>query len=124
MSGIGNQVTRLALPYQVYAQTGSTLAIAGLTFFQLVPILLFSLGAGSIADAVDRRRLLRFTQVGSLACSVTLLLLSLQPAVPLPALFAVAFVAAAVGSMDQPARSSAIPRLVARERLPAAIALN
>ncbi len=124
ISGIGNQVTRLALPYQVYAQTGSTLAIAGLTFFQLVPILVFSLGAGSIADAVDRRRLLRITQLGSLACSAALAILALQPAAPLPGLYAVAFVSAAFGSMDQPARSSSIPRLVARERLPAAIALN
>jgi MFS family permease len=124
ISGIGNQLTRLALPYQVYHRTGSTLAIAGLTLFQLVPILVFSLGAGSIADAVDRRRLLRITQLGLMSTSLVLAILALQPAVPLPVLFAVAFVASAFGSMDQPARSSSVPRLVARERLPAAIALN
>ena len=124
VSGIGNQVTRLALPYQVYAQTGSTLAIAGLTLFQLVPILVFSLGAGSVADAVDRRRLLRITQLGMMACSAILAVLALQPSVPLPTLFAVAFASAAFGSMDQPARSASVPRLVARERLPAAIALG
>jgi MFS family permease len=124
ISGIGNQLTRLALPYQVYAQTGSTLAIAGLTLFQLIPILVFSLGAGSIADAVDRRRLLRITQLGLMSTSLVLAILALQPSVPLPVLFAVAFVSSAFGSMDQPARSSSIPRLVARERLPAAIALG
>jgi len=124
ISGIGNQITRLALPYQVYAQTGSTLAIAGLTLFQLIPILVFSLGAGSVADAVDRRRLLRVTQLGLMSSSLALAILALQPSVPLPLLFAVAFVSAAFGSMDQPARSSSIPRLVARERLPAAIALG
>jgi MFS family permease len=124
ISGIGNQLTRLALPFQVYHQTGSTLAIAGLTLFQLVPILVFSLGAGSIADAVDRRRLLRITQLGLMSTSLVLAILALQPAVPLPLLFAAAFVASAFGAMDQPARSSSVPRLVARERLPAAIALN
>jgi MFS family permease len=124
ISGIGNQVTRLALPYQVYRMTGSTLAIAGLTLSQLIPILVFSLGAGSVADAVDRRRMLRITQVGLMCCSFTLLLLALQPSVSLVVLYAVAFVTAAFGSLDQPARSSSIPRLVARERLPAAIALN
>ena len=67
VSGIGTQVTRLALPYQVYVLTGSTLAIAALTAVQLVPILMFSLGAGSVADAVDRRRLLLVTQVGLMA---------------------------------------------------------
>ena len=124
INGIGSQITRLALPYQVYVLTGSTLAIAALTLFQLIPILVFSLGAGSIADAVDRRRMLRITQLALMACSATLAILAFQPSVPLPLLFAVAFVAAAFQSLDQPARSSAIPRLVARERLPAAIALG
>jgi MFS family permease len=124
ISGIGNQITRLALAYQVYALTGSTLAIAGLTLFQLVPILIFSLGAGSIADAVDRRRMLRITQLGMMASSAAFFLLALQPNVPLAAIYLVAFVAGAFGSLDQPARSSAIPRLVPRERLPAALALG
>jgi MFS family permease len=124
VNGIGSQITRLALPYQVYVLTGSTLAIAALTLFQLIPILVFSLGAGSIADAVDRRRMLRITQLALMACSATLAILALQPSVPLPLLFAVAFVAAAFQSLDQPARSSAVPRLVGRERLPAAIALG
>ena len=124
VNGIGTQITRIALPYQVYVLTGSTLAVAALTAVQLVPILIFALGAGTVADAVDRRKLLLITQLGLLACSAALLLLSLQPAPPLIALFAVAFVAAGVGAVDQPARSSSIPRLVPPERLPAAIALN
>jgi MFS family permease len=124
VSGIGTQVTRLALPYQLYVLTGSTLAIAALTAVQLVPILIFSLGAGSVADAVDRRRLLLVTQVGLMACSAGLVWLALTPAPPLLALFVVAFVAAGLASIDQPARSSAVPRLVPPERLPAAIALG
>jgi MFS family permease len=124
VSGIGTQVTRLALPYQVYVLTGSTLAIAALTAFQLVPILLFSLGAGSVADAVDRRRLLIITQIGLMACSAALVGLAIIPAPPLIAVFVVAFVAAGLSSIDQPARSSAVPRLVPPERLPAAIALG
>ena len=124
INGIGSQITRLALPYQVYVLTNSTLAIAALTLFQLLPILVFSLGAGSIADAVDRRRMLRITQLGLMACSLFLAILAFQPSVPLPLLFLVAFASAAFASLDQPARSSAIPRLVPRERLPAAIALG
>jgi MFS family permease len=124
LSGIGNQVTRVALPFQVYVLTGSTLAIGALSLFQLVPILLFALGAGSLADAVDRRRLLMLTQTGMAACSLILVLLALGGNPPIPALFAVAFVAAGLGAVDQPTRSSAIPRLVPPERLPAAIALN
>ena len=92
--------------------------------FQLVPILLFALGAGTLADAVDRRRLLLVTQAGLAACSLALVLLALSGSPPVIALFAVAFVAAGLSSVDQPARSSAIPRLVPPERLPSAIALN
>ncbi len=124
VSGIGNQITRIALPYQVYVLTHSTLAIGALTLVQLVPILAFSLGAGTIVDAVDRRRLLLRTQVGLVACSLALVGLAVLPTTPLPLLFVVAFIAAGLGSVDQPARSSSIPRLVPAERLPAAIALN
>ena len=124
VNAVGNQITRLALPFQVYAITGSTLAIAALTVFQLVPILAFALAAGSLADWVDRRRLLIATQLGLLGCSGALALLALAGNPPLPLLFAVAFLAAGLSAVDQPARSSAVPRLVPRERLPAALAIN
>jgi len=124
INGIGTQITRIALPYQVYVLTGSTLAVAALTAAQLIPILVFALGAGSVADAVDRRKLLLATQVGLLACSAALVGLALMGDPPLIALFAVAFAAAGLSAIDQPARSSSIPRLVPAERLPSAIALN
>jgi MFS family permease len=124
ISGMGNQITRVALPFQVYVLTGSTLAIGALTLFQLIPILLFALGAGSLADAVDRRRLLMVTQTGLATCSTVLVLLALNGHPPEAALFAVAFLAAGLGAVDQPTRASTIPRLVPKERLPAAIALN
>ena len=124
VTGMGNQITRLALPFQVYTLTQSTLAIAALTFVQLVPILAFALAAGSLADAVDRRRLLLITQTGSLLCSAALAGLAIMGNPPLPALFAVAFVAAGLSAIDNPARTSAVPRLVPPERLPSALALN
>ncbi|HEX5013781.1 MAG TPA: MFS transporter, partial [Candidatus Limnocylindrales bacterium] len=124
INGIGTQITRIALPYQIYVLTGSTLAVAALTTVQLIPILIFALGAGSVADAVDRRKLLLLTQIGLLACSASLFALALMPSPPLIALFVVAFAAAGLSAVDQPARSSAVPRLVPPERLPSAIALN
>ncbi|MDQ6794272.1 MAG: MFS transporter [Chloroflexota bacterium] len=124
VSGVGNQITRIALPYQVYVLTGSTLAIAGLTAVQLVPILVFVLGAGSLADAVDRRRLLLVTQLGQALCSLAFVGLAIMAAPPLAAIFGVAFAASALSAIEQPARSSSTPRLVPPERLPAAIALG
>jgi MFS family permease len=124
VSGMGNQVTRIALPFQVYVLTGSTLAIGALVLAQLIPILVFSLGAGSLADAVDRRKVLIVTQVGMGLTSLALVVLALMPAPPLAAIFAVAFIAAGLSSVDGPTRSAAIPRLVSPAHLPAAIALN
>jgi MFS family permease len=124
ISGIGNQITRIVLPYQVYILTRSTLAIAALTGVQLVPLLLLSLAAGSLADAVDRRRLLLVTQLGLALTSLALAFIAIQPAPSLLAILAVAAVGASLGAITQPARASATPRLVPPERLPAAIALN
>jgi len=75
---IGSQITRVALPYQVFVHTGSMAAIALLTLVQLIPIMLFSLSGGAIADAFDRRRVLLITQVGLAVSSAALVLLSLQ----------------------------------------------
>lgn len=124
ISTVGRMVTSIVLPYQVYVITGDLLTLGALSLVQLVPILAFALGGGAIADAVDRRRLLLITQLGLAASSVALVLLALLPAPPIAGIFAAAFVQAGFGAVDQPARASAIPRLVPPERLPAAIALN
>ena len=124
VSGLGRQVTTIVLPYQLYVLTGTPLAIGALALVQVVPIMAFSLGGGVVADAVDRRRLLLLTQAGLAAASVALAGLALLPATPVLAIYAVAFLAAGLGAIDQPARSSAVPRLVPRVRLAAAIALG
>jgi MFS family permease len=124
ISGFGRQVTVVALPYQLYVLTGSTLAVGLLALVQLVPILVFALGGGAVADAVDRRRLLLITQLGLAGAAGALFLLASTPDAPIWGYYVVAFVSAGLGAVDQPARSSAVPRLVPRERLPAAIALN
>ena len=124
ISTMGRFITQVVLPYQIYVLTGDLLAVGLLSLVQLIPILAFSLGGGAVADAVDRRLLLLATQLGLMGCSATLAALALLPSPPLFALYVVAFVAAGLGAVDQPARSSSIPRLVAPERLPAAISLN
>lgn len=124
VSGTGRQITVVALPYHLYVLTGSTLAVGALAVVQLVPILAFALGGGAIADAVDRRRLLIATQLGLMASSCALVGLALLGTPPVALLYVVAFLAAGIGALDSPARSSAIPRLVARERLASALALG
>ena len=120
---IGGQITRVALPYQVYVITHSTLAIAGLTFAQLVPLLVFPLFGGSLADVLDRRRLLLATQTSLALCSLALAVVSLG-APPVPLIYGLAFLITIFVAIDQPTRSSSIARLVPPDRLAAAIALN
>jgi predicted MFS family arabinose efflux permease len=124
ISTVGRMVTSVVLPFQVYVLTHDLLMLGALSLVQLVPILIFALGGGAIADAVDRRRLLLVTQLGLAATSLGLMAIALLPAPPIWGIFSVAFFAAGIGAVDQPARGSAIPRLVPAERLPAAISLN
>src|SRR5258708_5952008 len=79
----GSQLRLVALPYQVFVLTGSSFAVGLIGLFQAVPLLLLSLFAGVIADAVDLRRLLLFTQVGLAPGS--LLLATPPPPHPPPA---------------------------------------
>src|SRR5215211_6445065 len=124
ISGMGRMITQVVLPYQVYVLTGDLLTVGLLSIAQLVPILIFTLGGGAVADAVDRRRLLLVTQAGLMLTALAFVLLALLPEPPILALFAVAFVSAGLSAVDQPARASSIARLVPPERLPAAISLN
>jgi MFS family permease len=124
ISGFGRQVTIVVLPLLLWQLTHNPLAIGLLGIVQLVPILIFALGGGAIADAVDRRRLLLVTQILLAATSAALAFLAFLPDPPLVGFYVVAFFAAGIGAVDQPTRASALPRLVPRERLQAAIAVN
>lgn len=124
ISSAGRQVTLIALPYQLYRLTGSALALGGLAAVTLIALMLFSLPAGSIADAFDRRRLLLVTQLGLAASSLALMALALLDRPPVLAIYAVAFVSSAISTIDHPTRRATMSRLVAPQRLPAALVLD
>jgi MFS family permease len=124
VTAIGNQVTRTALRYQIFVLTGSVLAVGALTLVQFVAVLAFALVGGSVADAFDRRRVLLVAQIGMCATSLSLVVVSQMGATSIPALVALAFVGAGLGAVDLAVRGSAVPRLVPRQRLPSALALN
>ncbi|OZM83996.1 MFS transporter [Pseudonocardia sp. MH-G8] len=121
---IGAQLSVVAVPAQIYELTGSS-AYVGLTgLFGLVPLVVFGLWGGAIADAVDRRTLLLFSGAGIALSSLALWVTAASGAGgvwPVLGLFAVqtAFLA-----VNQPARNAVIPRLLPAEQLPAANALN
>src|SRR5579864_9533488 len=63
VSGIGSQLTLVAVSFQVYGLTHSTLMVGLISLVQLVPLLAGALWGGTLADAVDRKKILVLTQV-------------------------------------------------------------
>jgi len=94
-----------------------------LGFFRIVPIIVFALGGGVVADALDRRRLMLFTQTALAMVSVALAVLAHAQRTTPAAIYALAFVAGAATAFDNPARQALVPRLVDREQLPNALSL-
>src|SRR6185312_2125660 len=73
VSSIGTQVTQVAVPVQVYSITHSSLDVGLASLAALLPLIVFGLYGGAIADAVDRRKLLLVTSLATMAVSVALL---------------------------------------------------
>ncbi|QZY29351.1 MFS transporter [Nocardioides coralli] len=121
---IGAQLTVVAVPAQIYSITGSS-AYVGLTgVFGLVPLVVFGLWGGALADAFDRRTMLVVTTVGLIVTSAGFWLqaaLGLDNVWLLLGLFSVQ---QAFFAVNQPTRSAVLPRLLPDHLLPAANSLN
>jgi MFS family permease len=120
---IGSICTLVALPLQAKQLTGSAVAVGALGGVELVPILIFGLYGGALADVVDRRRLVLFTELALGAVSAFLLLNALFPRPALWPLYAAAVCAAALQGLQQPAGQALLPRLVPHVHLTAAMSL-
>jgi len=120
----GRQLTVVAVPFQVYDLTGSTIAVGLLGLAQLVPLLAVSLVGGALADAVNRRRLLVLTQLILAATAVGLFWNSVLDQPAIWPLFVLSAINAGVSAIDSPTRASIIPGLVGMGLLPSAMALN
>ncbi|MPZ71098.1 MAG: MFS transporter [Actinobacteria bacterium] len=124
ISYIGTQLTFVAIPYQVYRITGSTLAVGLTALFELVPLLLLSLVGGAVADAVDRRKLLLVTDSLLALNSLILALHATGDNPKVWILYALAAVNAGLYAMGSPGLRSATPHLLPPEQLVAAAALT
>lgn len=121
---IGAQLSVVAVPAQIYEITKSS-AYVGLTgVFGLVPLVVFGLWGGALADAMDRRRLLLFTTSGMI---ITSGLFWLQAALGLNNVWlvlALFSIQQACFAVNQPTRAAVVPRLIPSPQLPAANSLN
>jgi len=121
---VGAQLTVVAVPAQIYAETGSS-AYVGLTgVFGLVPLVVFGLWGGALADVMDRRTVLIVTTLGLIGTSALLWLQAAAGSGNVWLLLGLFSVQQAFFAVNQPTRAAVIPKLVSEELLPAANSLN
>jgi MFS family permease len=123
-SFLGSMITFVALPYQVYQLSGSSLMVGLLGLAELCPLLVTALLGGLLADARDRRRMLQLTELSLAAASAVLLLNATLPNPQLWLLFVVAATMAGLDGLQRPSLDALEPRLVDRDEIPAASAIS
>ena len=124
VSGLGTQAALVALPYQVYIETRSALLTGLLGLAELGPLVAMALLGGALADRMDRRRLLLLDQIALVAIPAALCAVTLAGSPPLLLLYVLGGLLAGAGALQNVARSAIVPNLVAREHMPAALAVN
>jgi MFS family permease len=124
ISAIGSQVTTVAIPFQLYDETRSTLLVGLLGLAALGPLLIVPIYGGAVADAVDRRRMLLVSDVAQLLVTGALLVNALLPNPSIWFLFVAEALGTAAYGFQRPARNALTPRLVREDQLLAAIAVE
>src|SRR6185436_11723724 len=114
VSMFGSMITYVAVPMQVFELTRSSFAVGMLGVVQLVPLLLFALWGGAVADAVDRRRLLLISEFLMTLGSSVLVVNSFMAAPSVVLIFIVSAAMSAVNGFHRPALDAMTPRLVDR----------
>jgi len=124
VSFVGFQVTAVAVPVQVYDISRSSFWVGILGVVGLVPLVVFGLWGGAVADAVDRRKLLLASSWLTWLVTLALLAQALAGLDNLPLLLALVAVQSAAFAVTSPTRNAILPRLLDRSLVPAANTLN
>ena len=124
VSQLGQQMTAVAVAIQVYGLTRSSFSVGLVGLFAFVPLVVFGLYGGAIADAFDRRKLGLISSSGLWLLSIALALQAYLHVGSVALLYGIVAVQAACFAVNNPARSAIIPRLLPAEMLPAANALS
>lgn len=123
ISYFGSMITYVALPFQIKELTNSYFAVGLMGAVELIPLIIFGLYGGVLADKVDRRKMILITEI-ALALMTFSLFINSQIANPsLVWIYLVAGTFAALDGLQRPSADAILPRLVGHEDLPAASAL-
>lgn len=124
LSQTGSQMQVVALNWHVYLLTRSALALGLVGLTRVLPIIVFSMWGGVLADRADRKRLMFISQSAMTVVSVALAVLAWSRRDSVATLYLLNAVQAAATAFDNPARQALVPRLVPARDLPGALALN
>jgi MFS family permease len=120
----GSMLTSVAVPFQVYAISHSSLLVGVMSLTLFVPYVTVGIFGGAVADAVDRRKLVLVTEVGLAVCSALLVANSVASHPQLWALLIVNIGMATLDALQRPSLAALLPRVVDKADLPAATAVN
>ena len=123
ISIMGTQLTVVAIPYQVYSMTHSSLQVGAISLAQLIPFLAGALSAGPIGDAVDKRRIMIWTAAAMVLTSAALAVNAAVAHPSLAVLYVVSSLAAGLMGFSNTARMASVPGMVQRRHLAAAAAM-
>ncbi|MET8979586.1 MFS transporter [Streptomyces sp. NPDC004539] len=124
VTAVGSQLTAVAVPKQVYDITGSSAWVGYASLAGLVPMVVFALWGGAVADAMDRRKLLLITNSGIAVTSLLFWVQAFSGLDNVGVLMVLLAVQQAFFGLNSPARNASIARLVPPEELAAANALG
>ncbi len=120
---LGSMITYVAVPFQIKEMTNSYVAVALSAAVEIIPLIIFGLYGGVLADYVDRKKMVWATEAASLILTSMLLINALLPEPNLILIYVVSGLFAAVNGLQRPSMDAALPRLVEHKDLPAASAL-
>jgi MFS family permease len=124
LAGIGGQLTMVTVMLHVFALTQSTFAVSMIAVAGLVPMILAGLYGGMLADAFDRRLVALIAATVTFAATALLAALTWTHTETIWWLYALSMIIAAANSVGMATRTAIVPRLISREKLAAASALN
>ena len=123
ISYFGSMITYVAVPFQIKELTNSYVAVAISGLIEIVPLVIFGLYGGVLADAIDRKKLIWITEALSLLLTGLLLINALSGSPSIILIYVVSGLFAAVSGLRQPAMQAALPRLVDHDDMVSAAAL-
>jgi MFS family permease len=122
-SYLGSMITFVALPFQVKELTNSFWAVGLIGMVEIIPLTIFGLYGGVLADHVDRKKMIWFTEFGTLMATLILFLNARRENPSVFLLFVIAAIFAALSGLKRPSQEAILPRLVSHDDLPSASAL-